>query len=349
MACNRLELFLSEHECAEIERDGELHEHMGACRECREYLLLTKLLASQTGHFDKAPETVLYKVRQAIHEQQNRRGYSSILDLFRPLVKPAIAFSALLLIAVVFSLHLKNSPVGIIENLADQFNISEFRNIQTGDVLYVGKRINVDCTLDGNVKIGLDSNTVLQVLGKKDIALFRGQVRIATGKNTINLETPNGVLVLNNAKIKVQTALTKDNGSFKARTSCSVYDGRARIGDKALVTAGQEIVLAENGAVEVQKSLPPALRDDQEFWIGSPAKNKVFTAKEQLCDCLFDMRYNPDENSLHEKEMKENKFPVRIFWQNTEKIESMRRFDEAVCLFNAAGDPGRNDGNSPGI
>ena len=82
---------------------------------------------------------------------------------------------------------------------------------------------------------------------------------------------------------------------------------------------------------------------------GNEASDKVFTAKEQLCECLYDTRYNSDNNPLHGKEIKENKFPVRIFWQNKEKFESMRRLDETVCFSNAFGDCSAFIGIGPGI
>jgi hypothetical protein len=349
MECNRLELFLNKHEGGAIDRDSELHNHVSACRDCKEYLVLTKLLASQKENLEKAPETILSTVRRRIHERQNRREYSSVFDTFRLFAKPAIAFSALFTVAAVF-LYLKNSPIGVVDNLADRFNISEFKNIQSGDVLYVAKQINVDLTLNGNVKLEMDSNTVLQLRAKNKIALFRGQMHVAVGKKAMKVETPNGVITLRHAKIKVHTTLTKENGNFRARTSCYVFDGNVQIGtkEKSLVTPGQEIILAENGRFELKNSLPSAQKD-REFRVNSPLKNKVFTAKEQLCDCLYDIRYNSDDNPLHGKEMKENKFPVRIFWRNKDKYESMRRTDEKVCYFNGSSGSTGNIGNSPGI
>jgi|WetSurMetagenome_2_1015567.scaffolds.fasta_scaffold34185_2 hypothetical protein len=348
MECNRLEHYLNEHEGEEIEKNSELHNHSGECRDCKEYRLFDKILHSQKEVFEKAPETLLPTVQQRIREQQTRES-PAWLDIFRPLLKPALAFSVLLIAAGLY-MHLKNSPIGVVDNLAERFNISDLRNIKTGDVLYVAKQINVDFTLNGNVKLEMDSNTVLQVRAKNKIALFRGQLHVAVGKKAMKVETPNGVITLRQAKIKVHTTLTKENGNFRARTSCYVFDGNVQIGtkEKSSIAPGQEIELAENGGFEL-KNASPSAQKDREFSINPSLKSKVFTAKEQLCDCLYDIRYNSDNNPLHGREMKENKFPVRIFWLNKEKFESMRRLDEKLCFFIAGNGSTRHTGNSPGI
>ena len=351
MKYTKLELFLSENEGREIEKDGEMHRHMGACRDCKEYLLFTKILYSQKEVFEKAPETILSRVRQRIHERQNCRERSSILDIFRPLVKPAIAFLVLLLAATLYT-YLKNSPIGVIDNLADRFNISELKNIQTGDILYVAKQIRVECTLNGQRKMALDSNTVLQLRAKDKIILFRGQLYADVGKKTLALETPNGVITVKNAKIKVHTAITNHNGGYRAKTSCSVIEGIAEIGnsrEKVRVSRGEEIVLGENGKVELKRTLPGPALAEKASRLNAAAKSKVFTAKEDLCDCLYDVRYKLNDNQLHGKEVKENKFPVRIFWQNEAKIESRRRLEDAFCFFNAGNDRTVFIGYSPGI
>jgi hypothetical protein len=336
MECNRLERFFSENEEGTVLKDGDLRKHVDTCRACKEYLLFTKVLHSQKEVFEHAPETLLLKVRQRINERVDRNERLSIFDIFKLIAKPAALACCLLLIATALFIHFRNSPIGRVNNLADRFNISEFREVKTGDILYVAKQIQVDLTMNGNTKVELDSNTVLQLRSRNKIALFRGQVHLAAGKNALKVETPNGIITLKDATIKVHTALKKENGDFKARTSCYVINGNVQIGTKrkTLVTPGQEITLAENGKVELKNSLPVTEQNDRMFRIDAPLKNKVFTAKEQLCDCLYDIRYNAADNPLHGKEMKENKFPVRIFWQNKEKYESMRRFDETVCYFN---------------
>ena len=351
MDCNRLEHYLNENEGVEIEKDSDLQKHIGECRDCKNYFLFDKIMHSQKEVFEKAPEYFLFNVRRKINDLRNHKQRRSILGIFRPLIKPAIAFASLALLIALFA-TIKNSPVGVVDNLVDRFNISELKNIKINDVLYVSKQIHVDLTLNGNVKVQVDSNTVLQLRAKDRIALFRGQFFLSVGSNKMTIETPNGLITLKHAKIKIQTTLHEEKGVHNAETSCCVIDGSAEIDnskEKIAVMLGQEIVLTENGAIERKSSLPDAAKKEQASGIATASKSKVFTAKEQICDCLYDMRYNSDNNQLHGKEMKENKFPVRVFWQNSVKIESMRRPDEKFCFFNAGGSPVRYIGNSPGI
>ena len=351
MECKRLEQYLNEHDCARIAKDSDLHLHLRECPHCQKYYLFENILRSQKEIFEKAPEAIVPTVRQRIFELQRRRERSSMMDILRLLVKPAIGFS-ILFIAVAFYMHVKNGPIGVVNNLADRFNRSEFKNIKAGDILYASKHIHVDLTLANHSKLYLDSNTLLQFRAKDKITLSRGRLYLAAGGDEMKIETPNGLITVKNAKTKISANRKEEKDAAITKTSCSVIEGIVQIENSkgiSVVSSGQEIVLAENGKIESKNVLPDSAISGQASRIYSVSSDKVFTAKEQLCDCLYDIRYNPDNNALHDKELKENKFPVRVFWRNKEKIESMRRLDEPVCFFNGSGGSTRDFGNSPGI
>jgi hypothetical protein len=351
MACDKVERYLNDHECAEIEGDGELRSHVAECQDCKNYYLFDKILHSQKGVFEKAPETIALAVRQRIRELHDLRERAAWHNIFRPLLKPAIGFS-ILLIAVVFYMHLKNGPIGVVNNLEDRFNSTEFKNIKTGDILYASKHIHVDLPLTNHAKLHLDSNTLLQFRAKDKITLSRGQIYLTVGDNEMEIETPNGLITVKNVKTKIRTDRKKEKGAYITTTACSVIEGIVKIGlarDQAVVTPGQEIILAGNGRIERKDAVPDSAMSEQISRINSGSPGKVFTAKEQLCDCLYDSRYNSDDKTFHAKEMKESKFPVRIFWRNKDKFESLRRTDESICFFNADGGNVPAIGSGPGI
>jgi hypothetical protein len=351
MECNRFESYLKENEGAKIEIDAELTNHIGECRECKKYFLLVRILNSQKGVLKKAPETILFNVRQRINDLQKSGEIPAWQAVFGRLLKPAIAFT-LLVIAVAVFISFRNSPIGVVDNLAERFNVPELKYINTGDVLYVGKNIHVDFLLKNSAKLQLDSNTLLQLKGKDKIALSRGQLYLTAGSGRLHIETPNGLITIKNTKTKIHTAIKEENGISVTKTSCVVFDGAAEISNskgKVIAISGEEIVLKENGKIEFINTLTgPALKE-QASRIDSPTKIRVFTAREQLCDCVYDKKYDSDHNQVHGKDIKENRFPVRIFWQNKLNIESRGDMNKTLCFFNVGnGDSGRT-GNNPGI
>jgi hypothetical protein len=351
MECSRFEHYLSENEGVKIAKNSDLYKHAAACPDCRSFLLFNKIMYSQKEVFEKAPETILSGVRQRIRERQNLREQKAWLNIFKPLLKPAIGFSVIL-IALVFYMHLKNGHIGVVNNLEDRFNRTEFKNIKVGDILYASKHIHVDLTLTNHAKLHLDSNTLLQFRARDKITLSRGQIYLTAGGNEMKIETPNGLIIVKNGKTKIGSDRKKEKGAFITKTSCSAIEGIVKIGhsrEQTVVSPGQEIILAGNGKIVRKDVLPDSAMSEQTSRINSASPGKVFTAKEQLCECLYDSQYNSDDKTFHGKETKENKFPVRVFWRNKDKFESMRRTDESICFFNADGGSIRAIGSGPGI
>ena len=351
MGCNKFEHFLEENEGADIEKNKELKKHLEGCKDCKQYFLFNRILNSQKKVFERAPENLLFNVRQEIRNLQNCKRRPSVLNIFRPKIKPAIAF-AVLLIAVGLYTSLKNSPIGVIDNLADKFNISKFKNIKTGDILYVAKHINVDLKLNNNAKLQLDSNTLLQFKAKDKISLSRGEIYLDVGSNEVEIKTPNALITVKNTKTKIHTTIKQQEGVYRANTSCVVLEGIAAIGnsdEKMLVTPGQEIVLAGNGKVQLKNTVPDSTLRKLASRINSASKNRIFTAMEQLCDCLYDKKYDVRGDQLHGNDIKENKFPVRIFWQTKMETQFGRGINETYCFFNAGSGNGSCVGISSGI
>ena len=219
-------------------------------------------------------------------------------------------------------------------------------------MLYVGKNIHVDFQLKNSAKLQLDSNTVLQFRSKDKIELSRGQLFLSAGNKEMEIETPNGVITVKNTKTKIHTTIKEENGVSITKTSCVVFDGTAKISNskgKVIAIPGQEFVLAENGKVEFMNTLTGSALTEQASRIDSPPKIKVFTAMEQLCDCVYDKKYDLDHNQMHGKEIKENRFNVRIFWQNKINIESRREMNKSLCFFNVGSGNISNTGNRSGI
>jgi hypothetical protein len=170
MGCNRFEHFLEENDGVDIEKNLEIKSHLAECKDCKRYYVFNKILNSQKNAFERSPEALFFNVQKKIRNLHNRSHWQNILSIFKPKAKPAIAFAVLLIAAGLYT-SLKNSPIGVIDNLADKFNISKFKNIKTGDILYVAKNINVDLKLNNNSKMQLDSNTLLQFKARNKISL----------------------------------------------------------------------------------------------------------------------------------------------------------------------------------
>jgi hypothetical protein len=319
MECKRLEDYLRKNECTGISLGTELRNHIEECRDCKSYFLLVGLLNSQKGAVEKAPQSILLNVQHRIRSLQRPSEKPAWLNTFKLVLKPALAFS-ILLAAVFLYTNFKNNYIGVVDNLVDRFNISKFKYIKTGDVLYTGDSTTATIRLNGNNILQIHQNTVVVVKGPRHISLSHGEISLLSGDRELQIETPDGLLLARNADTRIRTTTTKpENGLSKTETTCIVLNGKLVIKyplKEIILSQGQEAVVAENGGITCQKQLTPAESASEK----SPAINqKLFAAVQSLCDCIYAFNYTPDKKANHlelfGKEVNENNFKVRVFWQ----------------------------------
>ncbi len=352
MKCREFEKYLIKNVSVRRIIDDDLKNHVKECPECKKVFFLDEILNARKESLEKAPETILINVRRRIYEAENHR--SAFNRQWRPifgrLLKPAAGFALSIALAFLFTLT-RNNQIAVVNNLSERFDIPELKYIHAGDVLYVGKSGRVDFLLKKGAKMQLDSNTLLQIRSGNKISLSRGQLYLAAVNNVIEIETSGGVISVRNSKIKINTSAIKQDNELVTKATCVVFSGCAEIkSSTGTLTAlrGDKIVLLDNGRIEsINKTGEENLKED-DFSIDSPMTGKVFSAKEELCDCVYDVDFDSVRNRMHSKEYKEKRFPVRVFWENRYNIESRRYLNDALCFIDGYNSFTGSNGNSSG-
>ena len=352
MPCKRFENFIKETDGCDIEIPSKLLKHTEECLECKNKFVLTGILHSQKGVFEKTPEIILINVRQRVRELRMRKGHPAWRDAVGRWLRPAIAFAACIIAVVAVYFFIRNSPVGVVDNLVERFEIPRLKYVRSGDMLYVAENVNVCLTLKNDAKLRLDSHTVLRCCAGNRVSLSRGRLYLSAGSGRMKIQTPGGTITLQRAGAVISTTHRKSQAVSSSRTLCTVIEGCAEIahaGGTMVVSRGREIVLAEAGEIGYTDSLTDQVLKERASWIVSAPENRVYTAKDQLCDCVYDARYDSAGAGLHGKDIREHTFPVRIFWQTKSNINFRTEMDETFCLFNAGGGCTRRTCNHPGI
>ena len=280
---------------------------------------LLSLLELQKGLLEKAPEDILPNIEKKISDSIKQVKNKEPFSIFKPLLKPAFAGFFVLLVAVLSYVYLANKNIGHVENLSERFKIAQFENINSGDELYTGDSTIAAISLKSKNELQIHHNTIVRVKGSRHIALSRGEISLLSGDKELQIETPDGLLLARNTNTKIHTMARMENGVLKTETTCIVFNGKLIIKyplKEIILNQGQKAVLAENGRITYQKQLTAAEFESEK---STAVKQKVFAAVESLCDCIYASNYTPDKKANHlqlfGKEVNENKFKVRVFWQ----------------------------------
>jgi len=321
MECKSVQKFLSENDCdcGSENIPAEIKKHIGKCGNCQRYYQLAVILNSRKGALEKAPPEVLPAVERHIYANSRPLSHAMSFDKFKFLLKPAFAGFAVMLVAVVSYAYLANKSIGHVENLTQRFNIAEFKDIKPGDVLYAGDNTTAAIRLESGNELQLHQNTMVMMNSARNITLSRGEVSVLSGDNELRIETPDGLLLAKNTAAKIHTVARLEHGSLKTETTCIVSHGELIIKSAAKEIAlghGQKAVVGENGAIMYRELLADG---DYESAKSPDAMQKLFAAVQSLCDCIKAADYAPAKKGNHRqlfgKEVNENKFKVRVFWQ----------------------------------
>jgi hypothetical protein len=160
---------------------------------------------------------------------------------------------------------------------------------------------------------------MVRVKGSRHIALSRGEISLLSGDKELQIETPDGLLLSRNTNSKIQTVARLENGVLKTETTCIVFEGKLVIKyplEEIVLNKGQKTVLAENGRITYQQQMTAVESESEK---STAVKQKIYAAVQSLCDCIYASEYTPgkkaDHLQLFGKEANENKFKVRVFWQ----------------------------------
>jgi hypothetical protein len=319
MECTILEKYLKDNDCTGTVVPIAMEKHLGECNDCRKYYQFVVALDVQKGSLEKAPEDILPTIEKRIAESIKPVKSRDPFAIFKPLFKPALAGFFAVLVAVMFFTYLANKNIGHVENLSKRFNIAEFENIKSGDVLYTGDNTTAAINLKNKNTLQIHHNTIVRVKGSRQIALSRGEISLLSGDKALQVETPDGLLLARNANTKITTIARLEKGVLKTETTCIVFNGTLIITSHSKETTlhqGQKAILAENSGITYQQQLTAA---DFESEKGTAVKQKIFEAVESLCDCIHEFNYTPGKKGNHRelfgKEVNENKFKVRVFWK----------------------------------
>jgi hypothetical protein len=322
MECGAFGKFLKENDCSHDSIPAEMEKHLGECETCQSHYRFIMLLGSQKGVLEKAPEEILPYVEKEIRARSEQLTQRHPFPRFSFLLRPSFAgfaVSFLLLVSVVSYTFLAGKNIGYVENLSKRFKIAQFENIKSGDMLYAGDNTTVTVRLKSKNQLQIHQNTIVRAKSARQIALSRGEISLLSGDKELRIETPDGVLLARNTNIKITTVARLENGLIKTETTCVVLHGKLIIkypSKEIIVNQGQKVVLAENGRITDRKQLTVAESESEK---STAVKQKIFAAVESLCDCIHAFNYTPgkkaDHLQLFGKEVNENKFKVRVFWQ----------------------------------
>ena len=319
MACKIIEKCLKSNNCVNDIVPAEIKKHLSVCKSCQQYYQFALLLNSQKSLLEKAPEEILPNVEKKISYSLKQLKHEEPLTIFKPLFKPAFAGFFVLLVAVASYTYLANKNIGHVENLSERFKIAQFENINSGDELYTGDSTTAAISLKSKNELQIHHNTIVRVKGPRHISLSRGEISLLSGDKELQIETPGGLLLARNTSTKIQSIARLENGVLKTETTCFIFNGKLIIKyplKEITLNQGQKAVLAENGIITYQKQLTAAESESEK---STAVKQKVFAAVQSLCDCIYASNYTPDKKANHVqlfgKEVNENKFKVRVFWQ----------------------------------
>jgi hypothetical protein len=323
MECHKIEKYLKGSDCRDNALPEELQKHLATCKDCRHYYQFVSALDVQKGSLEKAPEDILSAIEKEItnnNPYKNRKPFTLFNPLLiKPLIKPSFAVVFLLLVAVLSYSFLANTNIGYVENLSQRFKIAQFENIKSGDVLYAGDNTTASINLKNKTKLQIHHNTIVRVNGLRHLSLSRGEISLLSGDKELRIETPDGLLLVKNTKTKITTSAKLEKGVLKTETICEVFRGQVTIkypSKEIILNEGEKVVFAENGRITHQNQLTAA-----EFESGksSAPQQTLVAAVESLCDCIHADNYIPGKKANHQqlfgKEVNENKFKVRVFWQ----------------------------------
>jgi hypothetical protein len=327
MVCTILAKYFKKHACSDTAVPEELQRHLTDCKDCNSYYRLISALGVQKGSLLKAPEDLLISIEKKITGSVQSKNAESF-SLFNLLLKPSFAVLCALLVAIVSIVFLPQKNIGYVENLSDRFKIAQYENIKSGDLLYAGDNTVAAVSLKNKNKLKIHQNTVVKVNNLRRLSLSRGEISLLSGDNELQIETPGGLLLARNANVKIRAVATLEKGTLKTETVCMVFNGKLTIkypAKEIIIEHGQKIILAENGNIASQQQLTAAESALEKSSIGV---QKVLTAVESLCDCIYTPDYAPGKKANHlqlfGKEVDENKFKVRIFWKEKGLKELVR-------------------------
>jgi antitoxin component YwqK of YwqJK toxin-antitoxin module len=319
MECKILEEYLTTNDCACDIVPVEIKKHLSECKTCQQFYQFASLLNSQKSLLEKAPEDILPNIEKKISDSLKQFKNKEPFTIFKPLFKPAFAGFFVLLVAVLSYSYLTNKNIGRVENLSERFKIAQFENINSGDELYTGDNTTAAIRLKSRNELQIHHNTIVRVKSSRHISLSRGEISLLSGDKELQIETPDGLLLARNTNTKINTVARLENGVLKTETTCIVFNGKLIIKyplKEITLNQGQKAVLAENGRITYQTQLTAAESESEK---STAVKQKVFTAVQSLCDCIYASNYTPDKKANHlqlfGKEVNENKFKVRVFWQ----------------------------------
>jgi antitoxin component YwqK of YwqJK toxin-antitoxin module len=319
MECGIFKKHLKENDCRNDIVPAEIKKHLSECKNCQKYYQFALILNSQKGSLEKAPEEILPNIENKILDSVKQLTNEESFSRFKFLLKPAFAGFFVLLLTVLSYVYLADKNIGYVDNLSERFKIAQFENIKSGDVLYAGDNTTVTVRLKSKNQLQIHQNTIVRAKSARQIALSRGEISLLSGDKELQIETPDGVLLARNTNTKITTVARLENGLIKTETTCVVLNGKLIIkypSKEIILNQGQKTVLAENGRITYQKQLTVAESESEK---STAVKQKIFAAVESLCDCIHAFNYTPgkkaDHLQLFGKEVNENKFKVRVFWQ----------------------------------
>jgi hypothetical protein len=323
MECNKIEKYFKGNDCSDNAMPEEIQKHLATCKDCQHYYQFVLALGVQKGSFEKAPEDILPAIEKEIannNPYKSRKPFALFNPLLiKPLIKPSFAVFFVVLVAVLSYVYLANKNIGYVENLSERFKIAQFENIKSGDVLYAGDNTVAAISLKSKTKVQIHHNTIVRVKGSRHLSLSRGEISLVSGDKELQIETPDGLLLARNTNAKITTTVRLEKGLLKTETTCIVYHGKLTIkypSKEIILNQGQKTVVAENGRITDQQQLTAV---DSESEKSNTPQQKLLAAVESLCDCIHADNYVPGKKSNHlqlfGKEVNENKFKVRVFWQ----------------------------------
>jgi hypothetical protein len=318
MECNKIAKYLKENDCSDTIVPEEIQKHLITCKDCRQYYQFVLALGMQKESLEKAPEDILPTIEKKIFNSIPLKNEEPF-NIFKFLLKPSFAVSFVLLVVVLSYAYRANKNIGYVENLSERFKIAQFENIKSGDVLYAGDNTIATIKLKSNDKLQIHHNTIVRVKGSRHLSLSRGEISLLSGDKEIQIETPDGLVLARNTNTKITTSAKLEKGLLKTETTCFVFKGKLIIkypSKEVILNQGQKVVLAENGRITYQEQLTAAEFESEK---SNATQQKLLAAVESLCDCIHADNYAPGKKSNHlqlfGKEVNENKFKVRVFWQ----------------------------------
>jgi hypothetical protein len=317
MGCFIIENYLKEHDCYEAVLPEEMQKHLAGCTDCQNYFQFVSALKLQNGSMDKAPDEILLNVERAILNSATFKRKEPFI--FTSLLKPSFAGICIIAVCIVSYAFFGNKKVGYVENLSDRFKLAQFENIKSGDMLYAGDNTTAAIRLKSNSNVQLHNNTTIKVNSSQDLSLSRGDISIQVGDKTIQVKTPDGLLLAKNTIARIHTISQPENGVVKTATTCMVFKGQLSIRssrNETTLRQGLKTVINCNGKVIDQQKLSASeLALEKEINDTPP----IFAAVESLCACINFFNYVPGKKTDHlqllGKDVNENKYKVRVFWK----------------------------------